>query len=91
MAKKKRRQSRKKNNTLKTTVQYELAGLALLALAIIAMADLGAVGKATVMFFRFFSGEWYMLNLVGLVIFSIYIMWKRSLPFIFHTKLIGTY
>jgi DNA segregation ATPase FtsK/SpoIIIE, S-DNA-T family len=91
MAKKKRRQSRKKNNTLKTTVQYELAGLALLALAIIAMADLGAVGKATVMFFRFFSGEWYMLNLVGLVIFSIYIMWKRSLPFIFHTKLIGIY
>lgn len=91
MAKKKRRQSRKKNNALKTTVQYELAGLALLALAIIAMADLGAVGKATVMFFRFFSGEWYMLNLVGLVIFSIYIMWKRSLPFIFHTKLIGTY
>jgi DNA segregation ATPase FtsK/SpoIIIE, S-DNA-T family len=90
MAKKKRRQSKKKN-TLKTTVQYELAGLALLALAIIAMADLGAVGKATVMFFRFFSGEWYMLSLIGLVIFSIYIMWKRSLPFIFHTKLIGTY
>lgn len=91
MAKKKRRQSRKKNNTLKTTVQYELAGLTLLALAIIAMADLGAVGRATVMFFRFFSGEWFMLNLVGLVAFSIYIMWKRSLPFIFHTKLIGTY
>lgn len=91
MAKKKRRQSRKKNNTLKTTVQYELAGLALLALSIIAMADLGAVGKATVMFFRFFSGEWYMLNLIGLAVFSIYIMWKRKLPFIFHTKLIGTY
>lgn len=91
MAKKKRRQSRKKNNTLKTTVQYELAGLALFALSIIAMADLGAVGRATVMFFRFFSGEWFMLNLIGLVVFSIYIMWKRRLPFIFHTKLIGTY
>lgn len=90
MAKKKRRQSRKKN-TLKSTVQYELAGLALLAMAIIAMADLGAVGKAVVMFFRFFFGEWYMLSLVGLVVFSIFIMWKRSLPFIFHTKLMGTY
>ncbi|MCM3666491.1 DNA translocase FtsK [Mesobacillus subterraneus] len=90
MAKKKRRQSRKKN-TLKSTVQYELAGLALLAMAIIAMADLGAVGKTVVMFFRFFFGEWYMLSLVGLVVFSIFIMWKRSLPFIFHTKLIGTY
>jgi DNA segregation ATPase FtsK/SpoIIIE, S-DNA-T family len=90
MAKKKRRQSRKKN-TLKSTVQYELAGLALLAMAIIAMADLGAVGKTVVMFFRFFFGEWYMLSLVGLAVFSIFIMWKRSLPFIFHTKLIGTY
>jgi DNA segregation ATPase FtsK/SpoIIIE, S-DNA-T family len=90
MAKKKRRQTRKKN-TLKSTVQYELAGLALLAMAIIAMADLGAVGKAVVMFFRFFFGEWYMLSLVGLVVFSIFVMWKRSLPFIFHTKLIGTY
>ncbi|WLR53379.1 DNA translocase FtsK [Mesobacillus subterraneus] len=90
MVKKKRRQSRKKS-TLKSTVQYELAGLALLALVIIAMADLGAVGRAVVMFFRFFFGEWYMLSLVGLVVFSIYIMWKRSLPFIFHIKLIGTY
>ncbi|WP_079508488.1 FtsK/SpoIIIE family DNA translocase [Mesobacillus jeotgali] len=90
MAKKKRRQSRKKN-AVKTTVQFELAGLALLALAIIAMADLGAVGRSIVMFFRFFFGEWYMLSLVGLAVFSIYIMWKRHLPFIFHTKLIGTY
>lgn len=90
MAKRKRRQT-KKQNRLKTTVQFELAGLTLLALAIIAMADLGAVGKSIVMFFRFFTGEWYMLALVGQVIFSIYIMWKRTLPFIFHTKLIGTY
>jgi DNA segregation ATPase FtsK/SpoIIIE, S-DNA-T family len=90
MAKKKRRQSRKKS-AVKTTVQFELAGLALLAMAIIAMADLGAVGKSIVMFFRFFFGEWYMLSLVGLAVFSIYIMWKRNMPFIFHTKLIGTY
>lgn len=90
MAKKKRRQTQKQNR-LKTTIQYELSGLTLLALAIIAMADLGAVGKSIVMFFRFFTGEWYMLSLLGQVIFSIYIMWKRKLPFIFHTKLIGTY
>ncbi|WP_210363877.1 DNA translocase FtsK [Bacillus sp. REN3] len=90
MAKKKRRQSRKKK-TLKATVQYELAGLVLMALAIIAMAGLGAAGQAIVMFFRFFTGEWYMLSLVALVAFSIFIMWKRRLPFFFHTKLIGTY
>ncbi|KIY20757.1 FtsK/SpoIIIE family DNA translocase [Mesobacillus subterraneus] len=90
MVKKKKRQSRKKSDA-KTTIKYELAGLALLAFAIIAMADLGAVGKTIVMFFRFFFGEWYMIGLIGLVVFSIFIMWKRQLPFLFHTKLIGTY
>ncbi|MED4229210.1 DNA translocase FtsK [Neobacillus cucumis] len=91
MAKKKRRQPKKRDNHLKRTVQYELSALAILALAIIAIAKLGAVGKATVLFFRFWMGEWYMLGLLGLVILSIYLMWKRSMPFLFHTKLVGSY
>ena len=66
------------DNYRRISLAAALAGLALLALAIIAMADLGAVGRAVVMFFRFFFGEWYMLSLVGLVVFSIFIMWKRS-------------
>lgn len=90
MAKKKRR-SRKKENTIKQTIQFELIGLILIALAAIAMANLGAMGRATVLFFRFFMGEWYMISLLGLVVFSGYIMWKRTLPNLFHTKLIGTY
>lgn len=32
-----------------------------------------------------------MLSLIGLVIFSGYLMWKRALPYLFHTKLIGIY
>ncbi|SFA73266.1 MULTISPECIES: DNA translocase FtsK [unclassified Bacillus (in: firmicutes)] len=91
MAKKKRRQSRKKSSDLKRTVQYELVALLLLALAIISIAKLGAVGKATVFFFRFWMGEWYMISLIGLVVFSGYLMWKREIPFLFHIKLIGTY
>ncbi|MDM5327920.1 DNA translocase FtsK [Neobacillus sp. CF12] len=90
MAKKKRR-SKKRDNHLKQTVQFELTALALLALAIISIAKLGAVGEAAVLFFRFWMGEWYMLSLIGLVILSVYLMWKRTIPFIFHTKLIGTY
>jgi DNA segregation ATPase FtsK/SpoIIIE, S-DNA-T family len=90
MAKKKRR-SKKRDNHLKQTVQYELTALALLALAIISIAKLGAVGEAAVLFFRFWMGEWYMLSLIGLVILSVYLMWKRTIPFIFHIKLIGTY
>jgi len=91
MAKKKRRQPKKRDNHLKRTVQYELFALAILALAIISIAKLGAVGKATVLFFRFWMGEWYMLGLLGLVILSVYLMWKRSIPFFFHIKLIGSY
>jgi DNA segregation ATPase FtsK/SpoIIIE, S-DNA-T family len=91
MAKKKRRQPKKRDNHLKKTVQFELSALALLAIAIISIAKLGAVGKATVIFFRFWMGEWYMLSLIGLVVLSVYLMWKRTIPFFFHIKLVGSY
>ncbi|WP_419394351.1 DNA translocase FtsK [Cytobacillus praedii] len=90
MAKKKRRRTKKKEN-LKKTIQYELFALVLIALSAIAMAKLGAVGKATVMFFRFFMGEWYILSLLGLVVFAGYLMWKRTIPYLLHTKLFGIY
>ncbi|WP_040205038.1 DNA translocase FtsK [Neobacillus jeddahensis] len=91
MAKKKRRKPKKRDNHLKKTVQYELSALAILALAIISIAKLGAAGKATVLFFRFWMGEWYMLSLIGLVALSVYLMWKRTIPFFFHIKLVGSY
>ncbi|MED4202561.1 DNA translocase FtsK [Neobacillus mesonae] len=91
MAKKKRRQPKRRENKMKRTIQYELSALAILALAIISIAKLGAVGRATVLFFRFWMGEWYMLCLIGLALLSIYLMWKRAIPFFFHLKLIGSY
>ncbi|OLS42129.1 DNA translocase FtsK [Bacillus sp. MRMR6] len=91
MAKKKRRTTKKRDIRLKETIQYELAALGLLALAIISMAKLGAVGQATVLFFRFWMGEWYMLSLIGLLVLSIYLMWKRKIPFLFNIKLTGSY
>lgn len=90
MVKKKRRMSRKKTE-LKQTLKYELIGLVIIALSVIAISNLGAAGKAIVLFFRFFTGEWYMLNLLGLVAFSIYLMLKRTIPNFFHIKLIGVY
>jgi DNA segregation ATPase FtsK/SpoIIIE, S-DNA-T family len=90
LAKKKRRQGIKKEQ-IKLTLQYELAGLLIIAFAIISIAKLGAVGKASVNFFRFFTGEWYMLCLLGLVGLSIYFMIKRTVPAFFNIKLIGLY
>jgi S-DNA-T family DNA segregation ATPase FtsK/SpoIIIE len=91
MAKKKRRQPKRRDNQLKRTVKYELSALAILALSIISIAKLGAVGRAAVLFFRFWMGEWYMLSLLGLVLLSIYLIWKREVPFFFHSKLLGLY
>ncbi|OCA85418.1 cell division protein FtsK [Bacillus sp. FJAT-27225] len=91
MAKKKRRQSRNRESTIKTTIKFELAGLILLALSVISMAELGAVGKGVVLFFRFWLGEWHMAGLAGVFILSIYMIWKRQIPFFFHGRLVGAY
>ncbi|NHM29854.1 FtsK/SpoIIIE family DNA translocase [Neobacillus terrae] len=91
MAKKKRRQTRKKDNPLKRTAQFELTGLVLLSLSIIAAADLGRAGKVFINFFRFWMGEWYIISVIGLMIISIYLMWKREVPFFFSRRLIGLY
>ena len=90
MAKRKRRQSSSKTN-LKQTIKYELVALLLITLAVISMAELGAVGHTIVKFFRFFIGEWYMVGLIGMILYSGYLMWKREKPFLLSTKLIGIY
>ena len=90
MVKRKRRQSSSKIQ-LKQTIKYELVALLLISLAVISMAELGAVGHTIVYFFRFFIGEWYMLGLIALIIYSGYLMWKREKPFLFSTRLIGIY
>jgi DNA segregation ATPase FtsK/SpoIIIE, S-DNA-T family len=90
MAKKKRRKT-KRNNNFKRTIRFELIGLLLIALAAISIANLGAVGKAFVLFFRFFTGEWFMLCLLALVILGGYFIWKRDIPNYFHQRLVGIY
>lgn len=90
MAKRKRRKTRKKQH-LKTTIQYELVALLLMTLSFISILKLGAVGSTVVLFFRFFTGEWYIVSLIGLFIYGGYLMWKREKPYLFHTKLNGIY
>lgn len=62
-----------------------------MALSLISILQLGAVGATMVSFFRFFFGEWYMLCLIGLIVYGGYLMWKREKPYMFHTKLNGIY
>lgn len=90
MAKKKRR---KKNSTekLKLTLKYELIGLTIIGLAIIAIAKLGAVGNGTVFLIRFFMGEWYILFLLGAIAAGFYLMIKREVPYLLKRQLVGMY
>ncbi|MBM7701924.1 DNA translocase FtsK [Metabacillus iocasae] len=90
MAKKKKR-SQVKIDEWKRIIRFELIGLFILALSLIAMAELGAVGRSIVLVVRLFAGEWYMLGLIGLLILSVYIIWKRTWPPFITRQLIGTY
>ena len=88
---KRKRKRRKPTDDWKKTLKFELAGLIILAVALIAISKLGFVGTTIVHLFRFFSGEWYMLFLVGVVIFSLYLIWKRQIPVLFTRQMIGIY
>ncbi len=90
MAKRKRKQ-RKSKDDWKRTLKFELAGLIILAITLIAISKLGFVGSTFVHLFRFFSGEWYMLFLIGVVLFSLYLIWKRQIPTLFNRQMIGIY
>lgn len=90
MTKRKRKQ-RKSKEDWKKTLKYELAGLIILAIALIAISKLGFVGITFVHLFRFFSGEWYMLFLIGIVLFSLYLIWKRQIPMLFNRQMVGAY
>ncbi|MFC0296777.1 FtsK/SpoIIIE family DNA translocase [Geobacillus jurassicus] len=82
MAKRKRRKKGKppKRQPWTETIRFELIGLGLLAVAVVAMARLGLVGETFVLVGRFFFGEWYMLLVGGLFILSLLLMWRREWP-----------
>lgn len=88
MAKKKRR---KKKTQLKTQLKFEIVGLLLLVLSLIALARLGSVGIVTVQMFRFLVGQWHFVLSLMLLITSVYLMFKRKLPTFFTRRLVGLY
>ncbi len=86
----KRKQKRKKSNW-QDRLKFEIAGIILFSLSIIALAQLGFVGRAITSLFRFFTGEWFIFCVLGLLFFSIYLFWKKTIPTIITRKLIGVY
>lgn len=74
----KRKVSRK--DRLKKGLKFELYGIIILALAIISIASLGAVGRSLTYLFRFFVGTWdFIIPVIGIFI-AVSIMIKREWP-----------
>lgn len=76
---------------MKRTLQYEITGLIMAGLAVIAIAKLGAFGQALSMVARFFMGEWEIILLMALLILALYLMWKREIPSFANRQMIGIY
>ncbi|MDQ0206284.1 FtsK/SpoIIIE family DNA translocase [Alkalicoccobacillus murimartini] len=85
-----RRKKRKKTNW-KSQLTYEIVGLGLLVMAVVTLARLGGVGEAFVRLFRFFLGEWFFLLAIGLLVISLYIMFKRTKPTFWSRRMAGFY
>ncbi|MCP8969054.1 DNA translocase FtsK [Ectobacillus sp. SYSU M60031] len=90
MAKQKQRGRKTKGRqALQLTMRYEIVGLALFALSLITILQLGVVGKALVLFFRFFFGQWYMIGLLAVIALSVYFVVKRQWPNLLSKPIIG--
>ncbi|MFS0656266.1 DNA translocase FtsK [Bacillus sp. 179-C3.3 HS] len=90
MAKKRKRKTRKKQNK-QLKLKFELNGLVCIAIAIIAILQLGVVGQTFVYVFRFFAGEWFILCLIALFLFGVTIFWKKQIPDVFTRRKAGLY
>lgn len=92
MVKKKPRGRKTKEKAgIQPTMYYEIIGLILFALSLITILQLGIVGKAFVLFFRFFFGEWYMIGVIGLIALSVAFVIQRNWPNLLNKRLIGVY
>lgn len=92
MAKSKKKRSDKRALDWKRTLTFELGGLGLLAISIIALANIGGfVGQALIELSRFFFGEWFSILLVGLLLLSVYFIIKRKWPHFATRRLAGVY
>lgn len=86
-----KRKKRRKKKSWTKQFAYEVVGLALFTLSTLALAKLGAAGRALVELFRFFGGQWYVIFLVGLFLLSFYFIWKRESPPLWTRRLTGCY
>lgn len=80
-----------KKKSLKTYLKFELYGIVILILSVIALANGGAVGRSLNYLFRFLIGSWDFVFPVLGVVFGIGVMVTRGWPLIWTVRLSGIY
>jgi S-DNA-T family DNA segregation ATPase FtsK/SpoIIIE len=71
---------KKKRKALKTSLLFELYGIVILIISVIALAQQGHVGISLMYLFRFFAGTWDILVPLIFIYIALYAMIKRSWP-----------
>jgi len=88
---KQKKKRKKQSSSVAKTIQFEIIGLLLLAFSVISLSNLGIVSKAGRFVAGFFMGDWSFLLLSGLIVLSIYFMYKREIPDFLTQRLFGIY
>lgn len=86
-----RKKGKKRTSDWKSQLVYEIAGLTMLALVTLALANLGKVGGLLLHLAQFFTGEWYGILLLGCLALAFYLIWKRQMPKFLTKRLFGIY
>ncbi len=86
LARSKKRQSAK---SLKTNIKFELYGIIILILSVIALSRQGTVAHSLTYLFRFLLGQWDWLVPLMFIYTAIYIMVRRQWPKLWSTRKTG--
>ncbi|TCP70075.1 FtsK/SpoIIIE family DNA translocase [Baia soyae] len=89
MSKKKKRKDVKRASRVKHDLLFEIYGIAMIALAVISLATLGAIGRNLTYLSRFLVGTWDFLIPIVTIGLALYIMIKRRWPQSWTPKMTG--
>ena len=85
-----KRKKRKKEKTSNFKYSVELTGLILILIGIIGFG-FGPVGSLIKKFSIFLVGTWWMFLLLGILLLGSYMLFKRKLPKLVSSRLVGLY
>lgn len=91
MAAKKGRKGKKKKQSSSDFIKFEIAGIILISISVISLADLGAISEASRLLAGFFMGDWGSLIFIGLIVLGAYLMSKRKFPDFLGRQMFGQY